>query len=181
MKVYTRKGDSGDTGLIGGTRVPKHHIRIEAYGSLDELNSFIGLLRDGVEDSDTRTLLLQVQTELFTLGSHLATDPLKSSFKLPELDLTLPTILEEAMDQMTEGLPELKNFILPGGHPLVSRAHICRTVTRRTERRVNELAEMTAIPEASLVLLNRLSDYFFVLARWLSSQTGSEEIAWKPA
>lgn len=180
MKVYTRKGDDGTTGLLGGTRVPKHAVRIEAYGTLDELGSFIGLLRDGIEQETPRATLLRVQNALFSAGSHVAADPEKNKFPLPQIDLELTTALEEEIDLMEQDLPPLKNFILPGGHRSTSLAHVCRTVTRRAERRMNELQAEATVPDAVLPMLNRLSDYFFVLARWLSAQCGAEEILWNP-
>lgn len=180
MKVYTRTGDEGQTGLLGGTRVAKHHPRIEAYGTLDELNAFIGLLRDTVTDGTVRGELLRIQTELFSVGSHLAADPENNKFPLPPIDLSLTADLEAAMDRMDASLPALKNFILPGGHVANAHAHVCRTVTRRAERRIDELKATLSLPDGVLPLLNRLSDYFFVLARWLSAQNDADEIAWKP-
>ena len=180
MKVYTRKGDEGQTGLLGGTRVPKHHPRIEAYGTLDELNSFIGLLHDHVNETDVRRLLLRIQNVLFAVGSHLSADPETNTFPLPAIDSTLTPDLESAMDKMDADLPALKNFVLPGGHIANSYAHVCRTVTRRAERRIGEMQHVVDIPSLVLPLLNRLSDYFFVLARWLSAQKGADEITWKP-
>lgn len=180
MKVYTRKGDEGQTGLLGGTRVPKHHPRIEAYGTLDELNSFIGLLHDHVADPSARALLQRIQSALFAVGSHLSADPETNKFPLPVIDASLTADLESAMDSMDADLPTLQNFVLPGGHLTNSHAHVCRTVTRRAERRIGEMQGEVEIPSAVLPLLNRLSDYFFVLARWLSAQNGADEITWKP-
>lgn len=180
MKVYTRKGDEGQTGLLGGTRVPKHHPRIEAYGTLDELNSFIGVLHDHVDHAASRAMLQRIQSALFAVGSHLSADPETNKWPLPAIDATLTADLESAMDSMDADLPALKNFVLPGGHVANAHAHVCRTVTRRAERRIGEMQSDVEIPPAVLPLLNRLSDYFFVLARWLSAQNGADEIAWKP-
>jgi cob(I)alamin adenosyltransferase len=181
MKIYTRKGDSGETGLLGGTRVPKHHLRIEAYGTVDELNSWIGLLRDqGVSDAQ-RALLLEVQDRLFTMGSILALDPShQSKMILPQLHASDVQVLEDAMDAMDEHLPEMRSFVLPGGHPLVSQCHIARCVCRRAERMVTALHEQEPLPEIALTYLNRLSDYLFVLSRALVMTTGGTETPWKP-
>lgn len=180
MKIYTRKGDEGTTSLIGGTRVPKHHLRIETYGTVDELNSWIGLLRDQLKDEEQRTFLLRIQEELFIIGSHLANDPETSTMKLPELHPELIAGLEAAMDRMEERLPEMRHFILPGGHPTVSHCHIARCVCRRSERLVVHLKEMTAVDPFILKFLNRLSDYLFVFARDIGRQLGAAEVPWIP-
>lgn len=179
MKIYTKTGDQGETGLFGGSRVKKNHARIEAYGTLDELNAFVGLLRDHVQEESVCDLLFAVQNRLFSIGSYLATPP-GGKFEMPldiqEADIQL---LEKAMDEMDEQLPALRNFILPGGHPVVSYAHLARTVCRRAERNcVGMLSEIEVDPLA-LQYLNRLSDYFFVLARYLGLQLKVEEVAWK--
>ena len=187
MKIYTKTGDKGTTALIGGTRVPKHHIRIEAYGTIDELNSWIGLLRDQEIAEYFKTSLTDIQRKLFTIGAFLATDPEKAILKngkerlliekIKEADITF---LELEIDKMNEGLPEMTHFILPGGHPTVSYCHLARTVCRRAERHVTLLEqEQTAFP-LLLSYLNRLSDYLFVLARKLSEQLHIEEIKWIP-
>lgn len=181
MKIYTRKGDSGETGLLGGTRVPKHHLRIEAYGTVDELNSWIGLLRDQDLPNEQRSLLIEVQDRLFTMGSLLALDPSHAGkMKLPELHAADVLALEEAMDAMDEHLPEMRSFVLPGGHPLVSQCHIARCVCRRAERMVTALHELEPLPEIAMTYLNRLSDYLFVLSRSLTVVTGAIETPWKP-
>lgn len=180
MKIYTRKGDTGQTALFGGTRVPKHHIRIEAYGTVDELNSFIGYLAGHKEVMPFNSILRQVQDRLFTLGSNLAADPAKGNLVLPDILDEDILLLEQEMDRMETGLPELRNFILPGGDPVVGLCHIVRTVCRRAERQVVALAEQEEVPEIMVRYLNRLSDYFFMLARRLAQDIGSEEIAWKP-
>ncbi|NNE29746.1 MAG: cob(I)yrinic acid a,c-diamide adenosyltransferase [Saprospiraceae bacterium] len=178
FKIYTKTGDKGTTGLFGGARVSKHAIRIEAYGTTDELNSHTGLLRDQVEKEEIRSALLAVQHELFVIGSNLAKDP-DSDLTVPALESGIVTSLEEAMDKMDNELAPLKSFILPGGHPIVSQAHICRVVCRRAERRVVALAETEVVPEEIVIFLNRLSDYFFVLARYLGKTLEVEEIKWQ--
>lgn len=180
MKVYTKKGDDGSTGLLGGTRLPKHHLRIESYGTLDELNAFLGSLRDQISNGHQQGVLLKIQEDLFTLGSHLAADPEKNRMKLPEINASRIEDLEGEMDRMNDGLPEMKFFVLPGGHPSVSAAHICRTVCRRAERLCVALAESEPMPEHILPYLNRLSDYFFVLSRQLTQDFDVEEIPWNP-
>jgi cob(I)alamin adenosyltransferase len=181
-KIYTKTGDAGKTSLIGGTKVPKSHSRIEAYGTVDELNAFIGLLTDQITDIHSREMLREIQDRLFTIGSSMACDPNKDiSMKIPDLKETDILLLEKEMDTMNERLPEMKSFILPGGHVAVSTAHICRTVCRRAERLAVALDDNNP-PAQPLILqyLNRLSDYLFVLARWLAHLLGTEEIAWKP-
>lgn len=180
MKIYTKKGDTGQTALFGGTQVPKHHIRIEAYGTVDELNSFIGYLSGHKETLLYRGILDQVQDRLFTLGSNLAADPSKGNLVLPDIRDEDITLLENEMDRMEADLPELRNFILPGGHPIVGLCHVVRTVCRRAERQVVALAEQEEVPEIIVRYLNRLSDYFFMLARRLAHDLGIDEIAWRP-
>lgn len=180
MKIYTKKGDGGKTSLLGGTRVPKYHLRIEAYGTVDELNSWIGMLMDHAAVAPYQSLLLEIQDRLFTAGSLLASDPDKNTFKLPELEPNDIEVLEKSIDEMEAAMPPLKNFILPGGHPASSTAHICRTVCRRAERRIVELNEVQPVSETVVQYFNRLSDWLFVLARKLLQDTGSAEIAWKP-
>ena len=181
MKIYTKKGDSGSTGLLGGTRVPKHHIRIDAYGNVDELNSYIGLLRDLLSGTTHVALLLEIQDRLFTLGSHLALDPDHiGKMKLPEVIDEDVKRLENEMDRMEDLLPEMKNFVLPGGHITVSHCHIARCICRRAERSVSLLNEESAQPEIILRYLNRLSDYLFVLSRMVTLENNAEETPWKP-
>lgn len=181
MKIYTRTGDKGQTSLLGGTRVPKHHARIEAYGTVDELNSHIGMLRD-LSGNLKQDLLIGIQEKLFSLGSRLASanEAEADKFHVPALAEGDITALEQAMDEMDRALPEMRNFILPGGHPAVSQAHICRTVCRRAERLVVAIAEVEPIPEVIVRYLNRLSDLLFVLARWLAHTCHAPEIPWKP-
>ncbi len=181
MKIYTKTGDTGKTSLIGGTRVPKHHVRIEAYGTVDELNSFIGLIRDGVNAEDhCNEILQEIQDRLFTIGSSLASDPEKSRMKIPDLQHNDISLLETQMDFMNESLPALQTFILPGGNMLNSHCHIARCVCRRAERLATQLSEVQWVEPKVLQYLNRLSDYLFVLARWVSFKRNSPEIPWKP-
>lgn len=180
MKIYTKKGDTGTTQLIGGTRVAKHHVRIEAYGTIDELNSFIGLVRDNLGNDPAKDLLKEIQDRLFTVGSSLASDPEKSKMKIPELHETDVDVLEKEIDKMNETLPELKSFVLPGGHPANSICHVARCVCRRAERLATALAETDFVDPIVIKYLNRLSDFLFVLSRKISKDAGAEEILWKP-
>jgi cob(I)alamin adenosyltransferase len=180
IKIYTRTGDKGQTSLIGGTRVPKFHPRIEAYGTIDELNSYIGLIRDHEIKPHYRDILLEIQDRLFTAESLIALDPdAEVSVKLPELSLSDITLLEKEIDRMNEELPELRSFILPGGHPVVSYCHIARCICRRAERNTIRLAQAQPVEEKVIQYLNRLSDYLFVLARKLGKDLGADETAWK--
>lgn len=178
-KIYTKTGDDGTTGLFGGARLPKHHIRIEAYGTVDELNSVIGWLMTFIREKDSYDLLLNIQSRLFTVGSNLASDPDKEMITPDLVDNDIEA-LEKAIDAMQSDLPELKHFILPGGSASVSAAHLARTVCRRAERRCVALALDSAVEPYIILYLNRMSDYFFVLARWLGHQEGIEEIKWMP-
>ncbi len=180
MKIYTKKGDSGTTQLLGGNRVSKSNIRIEAYGTIDELNSYIGLLRDQELDKKTIEMLIIIQDRLFTIGSLLALENPSSKIKLPLLEDSDVTILELKIDEMNEELEEMKSFVLPGGHPFVSYSHIARCICRRAERITTTLPEETLQFNLILKYLNRLSDYLFVLSRFLTKSTGSKEIPWKP-
>jgi cob(I)alamin adenosyltransferase len=180
MKIYTKTGDKGQTGLLGGTRVPKHHIRIEAYGTVDEFNSWVGLLRDSIADEHVKEILIHTQDRLFTIGSSLASDPEKSKVKIPHISEEDITMLEKEIDAMDAVLPEMKSFVLPGGHETVSRCHIARCVCRRAERRVNHLAEVDKVDEIIVRYLNRLSDYLFMLARKLTHDLKATEVPWKP-
>ncbi len=180
FKIYTKTGDKGQTSLIGGTRLPKQHIRIEAYGTVDELNSFIGLIRDQLLSQPSKTVLIEIQDRLFTAGSLLAADPVKNKMILPQLHETDVTLLETEIDKMNETLPEMKHFVLPGGHTTVSFCHIARCVCRRAERAVLRLSENEPVDELIYKYLNRLSDYLFVLSRKLTYDLKAEEIPWKP-
>ena len=179
FKIYTKTGDLGETSLFGGRRLSKSHLRIECYGTVDELNAFIGLLRDGLSDAARKDQLKAIQDRLFVIGSNLASDPEKD-LPVPDILTSDIDLLENAMDTMDEDLPPLKNFILPGGHPLVSQAHVCRTVCRRAERLIVALQGAETVAPIILQYLNRLSDYFFILSRHLAVQMGVEEIVWNP-
>jgi cob(I)alamin adenosyltransferase len=180
MKIYTKTGDKGQTSLIGGTRVAKHSIRIETYGTVDELNSYIGLIRDQHVDEQSTKILLEIQDRLFTIGALLAADPEKSKMKLPQLSEDDVLLLEREIDTMNEALPEMKSFILPGGHTTVSFCHIARCVCRRAERQCTHLAETSMVDAVLIKYINRLSDYLFVLARKLTVDLKVQEIPWKP-
>lgn len=179
MKIYTRKGDTGTTQLIGGTRVAKHNLRIECYGTVDELNSYIGCVGDQIYNEHDKSLLKEIQDRLFTIGSSLASDPGKSGMKIPDLKESDIDLLEKEIDAMTEKLPPLKSFILPGGHFANSICHVARCVCRRAERLVSDLNENEKTDPLVLKYLNRLSDYLFVLSRKISKDFGAEEIEWK--
>lgn len=187
MKIYTKTGDKGSTSLFGGTRVAKHHFRINAYGTVDELNSWLGLLRDQEIDMHSREQLITTQDKLFTVGAILATDPEKAQLKSGKERLNIPLIdiadvehLENEIDMMNESLPQMTHFILPGGHTIVSYCHIARTICRRAERKVSLLHENEPVDAMILTYLNRLSDYLFVLARKLSNDLKANEIKWIP-
>jgi cob(I)alamin adenosyltransferase len=180
MKIYTKKGDKGKTSLIGGTRVSKAHRRIEAYGTVDELNSYLGLIRDLIAQDELRTLIKEVQDRLFTIGASLASDPEKSKMKIPDLHDGDITLLEKEMDRMNEILPPLMNFILPGGHPIISHCHVARCICRRAERHAVLLADKEFVEAKVVTYLNRLSDYLFVLARFQGHLLKAEEIIWAP-
>lgn len=178
FKIYTKTGDKGETSLFGGTRLPKSHLRIEAYGTVDELNSFIGLLKDSLNDLEIKADLKNIQDRLFDLGSNLALDPSKK-LEVPSIEASDIEILEKKMDEMDEKLSPLKNFILPGGHVIVSYCHVARTVCRRAERNVVALNLIDEVDEILIKYLNRLSDYLFILARKIAADLGVEEVAWK--
>lgn len=186
MKIYTKTGDQGTTSLLGGVRVPKHHIRIDTYGNVDELNSWVGLLRDQDIPAGMKEELQQIQDKLFCIGSMLALAPetkqkkKSDRFQIPEIASEDISFLESSIDRMNESLSEMTHFILPGGHPVVSHCHIARTVCRRAERQASLLAANSEVDEMVLVYLNRLSDYLFVLARKLSKELDADEIKWIP-
>lgn len=182
LKIYTKTGDAGNTSLIGGTKLPKSHLRIESYGTVDELNAYIGLLNDHITDASINSLLKEVQDRLFTIGSSLACDPDKEPLmKIPDLTEADVSLLEKSIDTMNETLPAMRNFILPGGHVAVSTAHIVRCVCRRAERNcVNMVQHEMFVDPLVIKYLNRLSDYLFVLARYIAHLLQVEEIAWKP-
>lgn len=182
MKIYTKTGDNGTTSLIGGTKVSKSHIRIESYGTVDELNSFIGLCIDCINDTKSKITLKEIQDRLFTIGSSLACDAEKEPmFKLPDLKETDITFLEQEIDAMNEALPAMKNFILPGGDVAVSHLHVARCVCRRAERICVAMQENNLFIDPIVIkYINRLSDYLFVLARYIAKLHNAEEVAWKP-
>ena len=188
FKIYTKTGDKGETSLLGGTRLPKHHNRIEAYGNVDELNSYVGLIRDQFmifeqlkkENKRTESTLLEIQDRLFTIGSHLAADPEKNKMKLPQINEDDVCFLESEIDVIQETLTDMKHFVLPGGHPAVSICHIARCVCRRAERSIIRLAENEKVEEITYKYLNRLSDYLFVLSRKLSQDAKAKESPWIP-
>ncbi|NUY81092.1 cob(I)yrinic acid a,c-diamide adenosyltransferase [Flavobacterium sp. MAH-1] len=187
MKVYTKTGDKGTTALFGGTRVPKDHIRIESYGTVDELNSYIGLIRDQEINPHYKEILIRTQDRLFTAGAILATPPEKEVLKNGKLRLDIPRIteddiqlLENEIDAMESELPPMTHFVLPGGHTTVSYCHIARCVCRRAERLSVALSHNEPIDELVLKYLNRLSDYLFVLARKLSADLHADEVKWIP-
>ncbi len=182
QKIYTKTGDEGTTSLIGGTKVSKSHRRIEAYGTVDELNSFIGLCRDYLKTDKAENILAEIQDRLFTIGSTLACDPDKESkLKIPDLHEADVDLLEQEMDRMNESLPVMKSFILPGGHVSVSTLHIARCVCRRAERACVRMQKRgIGVEQIVIKYLNRLSDYLFMLARFTAQQVGAAEIPWKP-
>ncbi|HYF30379.1 MAG TPA: cob(I)yrinic acid a,c-diamide adenosyltransferase [Chitinophagaceae bacterium] len=181
-KIYTKTGDGGNTSLIGGTKVPKSHLRIESYGTVDELNSFIGLVHDYMDDEHTRLTLKEVQDRLFTIGSSLACDPDKEpKLRIPDLKEDDIVFLEKEIDKMNEILPVMKSFLLPGGHVAVSTTHVARCVCRRAERCCVNLQEHQLQVEPIVIkYLNRLSDYLFVLARFAGHRLQVPENPWKP-
>lgn len=175
MKIYTKTGDAGQTGLYSGKRLSKAHPRVEAYGTVDELNSFVGLLRDHLKDEDLRERLLAQQHHLFALGAAMADDRPGEAYQLPA---NASTDLEVHIDAMNEELPKMTHFILPGGHPAISYTHVCRTICRRAERRTVELADSVEMDPSIVIYLNRLSDWFFVLGRYVGLKVGVEEVKW---
>lgn len=178
MKIYTKTGDVGETSLFGGRRVLKSELRIETYGTVDELNSWIGLLRDVQTESAVKDLLKEIQDRLFTLGSSLAADPDNAKLKTPDLNESDVELLEKAIDKMDEQLEPLRNFVLPGGHIHVSYCHIARTVCRRAERLAVALHHSAEIHPLIIKYLNRLSDYLFTLSRKMGKDLGVEEVNW---
>ena len=184
MKIYTKKGDQGQTSLVDGTKLSKASLRIKAYGTLDELNSHIGLLIHHMEPlkvlESQVSVLKQSQIHLFQLGSQLACDNPQIAAKLPTISEQETLQLEKQIDQMDEELPPLKNFILPGGHIAAAQSHICRTLCRRCERICVELNESSPLSYPAIPYLNRLSDYFFALSRWINLKTQTADIEWIP-
>ena len=180
MKIYTKTGDKGTTSLVGGTRVSKYDIRLHAYGTTDELNSWVGLVADNCGDTDLETYLRKMQFELFNIGSNLAAEDGQEIIPLPKITEGAITEMENKIDEMNKVLPTLRTFILPGGATIVSYCHLARTVCRRAERWVVELSEKNQVNPEIIKYLNRASDYFFVLSRYLGHGLSVSEIAWKP-
>ena len=180
MRIYTRTGDDGSTGLFGGARIGKDDLRIEAYGTIDELNAWVGKIATHEAAEPLRMPLQAIQSELFTLGSHLATTDPQWAAKLPALNPHGAEGLESWMDELEAGLPALSSFVLPGGHPAAADAHVARTVCRRAERRCVSLNRETKVDPLGLTYLNRLSDALFMVGRWLTHATGNHDIPWKP-
>ena len=181
MRIYTRTGDDGTTGLFGGNRIPKDDLRIDSYGTVDELNSFIGRLLEHKEMSDHLEFFREIQSDLFTIGSHLATIDEKMKQKLPSLNPENIEKFEKWIDEANENIPQLRNFLLPGGAPSVADAHVARSVCRRAERRVVALSRVESIDLEIVKYLNRLSDLLFTTARLLSFLSNTDEIEWKVA
>lgn len=179
MKIYTKTGDEGKTSLLGGSRVAKYHLRIESYGTVDELNTSAGMLRSMELPAGMAEVLIRIQNKLFTIGSQLASEPGQPKFKIPKLSEEDTVYLETRIDEMEEDLPPMRNFVLPGGHPSVAQAHVARCICRRAERIVLHLKDESDVPAEIPVYLNRLSDFFFVLSRKLAKDLGAEEIPWK--
>jgi cob(I)alamin adenosyltransferase len=180
MKIYTKTGDKGDTSLIGGKRVSKSDVRIESYGTVDELIAHVGMLRDLLVNHDANLFLLHIQDRLMVCAAILAADSSDGQIKLPILEEKDISLLEKKIDQYEETLPPLSSFIIPGGHPVVSQCHITRTVCRRAERLIIRLLEESKVPNLIIIYINRLSDYLFVLGRKLSADFKVVEYNWKP-
>lgn len=180
MKIYTKTGDTGTTSLFGGKRILKSDLRIDTYGTVDELNSWIGVLRDQSVNQNRSPILIEIQDRLFTIGSILATEPGNTKVKIPALTETDITFLEKEIDAMDAILPPMKFFVLPGGHQAVSFGHVTRTVCRRAERLVIALNQTDPISELVIKYLNRLSDYLFVLCRMMAHELQATETPWKP-
>jgi cob(I)alamin adenosyltransferase len=180
MKIYTKTGDKGTTSLIGGTRVAKSHLRIECYGTVDELNSYIGLVRDQAVNAGRADVLKEIQDRLFTMGASLASDPEKSKMKTPDLLEEDVQLLEREIDVMMAEVPPLRAFVLPGGHQSVSFCHVARCVCRRAERLAIRLQEESFVEQLVIIYLNRLSDYLFALCRKMTYELQAEEVEWKP-
>ena len=180
MKIYTKTGDQGTTSLFGGKRVSKADLRIDTYGTVDELNSYVGLVRDQEVNQKRKDILVEIQDRLFTIGSILATEPGNTKVKIPSIQEQDVILLEQEMDKMDTELPPMKFFVLPGGHPSISFGHVARTVCRRAERLTIALNAQEAIDPLVIKYLNRLSDYLFVLCRMMAHELKVEETPWKP-
>jgi cob(I)alamin adenosyltransferase len=180
MKIYTKTGDEGTTSLFGGKRVSKSELRIDTYGTIDEVNSWIGVLRDLPVNQHRKSILVEIQDRLFTIGSILATEPETTKVEIPSLSESDITFLEREMDVMDALLPTMRFFVLPGGHPSISWGHVARTVCRRAERLVIALHQLEKVDPLVIKYLNRLSDYLFMLCRIMTQELGAEETPWKP-
>jgi cob(I)alamin adenosyltransferase len=180
MKIYTKTGDTGQTSLFGGKRVSKADLRIDSYGTIDELNSYIGLLRDQEVNQKRKNVLIEIQDRLFTIGSILATEPGNTKVKVPALNMDDVQVLEKEIDTLDAQLPPMRSFVLPGGHTSVSICHITRTVCRRAERLIVALDSLEKVEPLVIQYMNRLSDYLFILSRKISAELGAEETPWKP-
>ena len=179
MKIYTKKGDKGKTQLLGGSMVDKNHIKLECYGAIDELNSFVGNIYDQESSAFQKELLFNIQNQLFNLGSIISFDGKKDKIQLPNITAQNIKMMEMAIDKMEEGLPMLRNFILPSGHPTASKCHIARTVCRRAERNLVALGQEEQIDNLHIQYLNRLSDYLFILARTILKDNNAQESKWQ--
>jgi cob(I)alamin adenosyltransferase len=179
MKIYTKKGDSGSTQLLGGTIVKKNHIRLECYGTIDELNAFVGNIYDDIEKKSHKKFLYKIQNQLFNLGSCIAYDGKKSTLNLPNISENDVSLIESEIDKIDNQLPVLKNFILPSGHTIASKCHIARTVCRRAERNLIAIEQDESINHLHLIYLNRLSDYLFVLARSILMENDIPAVEWQ--
>lgn len=180
MKIYTKTGDQGSTSLFGGKRVSKADLRIDTYGTVDELNSWIGVLRDQSVNQSRKEMLVEIQDRLFTIGSILATEPENTKVKIPSLAESDIELLENKMDEMDALLPPMRFFVLPGGHTSVSFGHVARTVCRRAERLVIALSQTEKVDPLVIKYMNRLSDYLFMLCRTMAHELKTEEVPWKP-
>jgi cob(I)alamin adenosyltransferase len=180
MKIYTKTGDAGTTSLVAGTRVSKASLKIDAYGTVDELNAWIGVLRDHLANESRKDVLKEIQDRLFTLGADLASEPEQTKKKIPDLFDSDVEFLEKQMDEMDENIPPLRLFVLPGGHQAVSFAHVARTVCRRAERLIIALSDEESVNPLIIKYINRLSDYLFVLSRKITVEQKTEEVAWRP-
>tara|TARA_B100000212_G_C27378331_1_gene535738 strand:+ start:1208 stop:1744 length:537 start_codon:yes stop_codon:yes gene_type:complete len=178
MKIYTKKGDSGHTSLIDGQIVNKHNLSVDAYGTVDELNSFLGLLKDYIKDETIKDILNNIQPKLFSIGSILASGKNQNMLEKVKIEKKDVKYIESNIDSMNNELPELKNFIIPGGHKISSYSHVCRSICRRAERRISELNNEQSVDPNILSYINRLSDFFFVLSRYLMYSDKIEETRW---
>ena len=178
MKIYTKKGDSGHTSLIDGQIVNKHNLSVDAYGTVDELNSFLGLLKDYIKDEKIKDILNNIQPKLFSIGSILASGKNQNMLEKVKIEKKDVKYIESHIDSMNNELPELKNFIIPGGHKISSYSHVCRSICRRAERRISELNNEQSVDPNILSYINRLSDFFFVLSRYLMYSDKIEETRW---